>query len=487
MNLRKHFQGPEASLDEQIESYATQRVPTTMRWPRPAILLVLTGNITAMFWFLLGGQLGFLVGWPLLLIPIAYMVLGATLIGGLIMRIASREGLSLPLLSRGLGFGVKGSAVASIVYGINYVFYFIFEGSIVSHALSEFAGIPINSFWATIVFAAIALVALYYSWRGMHSMNLLQRFGLPLFLILFVIGMYMLAKGYVLVGPGEWKATGTVGAAAMWQAMSLVNGQIVFQGLIATDYGRFVKKTVGYRGTSGLMLAELSMCAVVVLLGAFLGFTMLSHFDGNRADAELAATDPGLYFAVIMGFLGVVFAVVTQVRINVMNLYSGSLAFSNAADAMSPRRIGRQWWMVGLIVIGIGVYPLNVLQYTDKFLAVTGIMTNTWIFILLADYYVCRKLMRLAPSENIAFEDGAVRNWNPAGLFAMATGIAVGGIGVFGGYPTYYASFIAMAIGPVVYIPLMIATKGKYYAPADAGPPATVAAAPSVPTIGHQQ
>jgi cytosine permease len=468
MNFKKYFHGPETSLDEQIESFATRRVPVTMRWPRPAILLVLSGNVTAMFWFLLGGQLGFLVGWPLLLIPIAYMVLGATIIGGLIMRIASKEGLSLPLLSRGLGFGVKGSAVASIVYGVNYIFYFIFEGSIVSHALSEFAGIPIDSFWATVVFMLIALVALYYSWRGMHSMNLLQRFGTPIFIILFVIGMYMLASGYVLVGPGQWQATGAVGAASMWQALSLVNGQIVFQGLIATDYGRFVKTSVGYKGTSGLMLAELSMCAVVVLIGAFLGFTMLRHFEKNQGSPELAATDPGLYFAVIMGFLGVVFAVVTQVRINVMNLYSGSLALSNAADVLSPRRIGRQWWMVGLIVIGVGVYPLNVLQYTDKFLAVTGIMTNTWVFILLADYFVCRKWLRLAPDERIEYEEGYVRSWNPAGITAMAAGIMAGGIGVFGAYPSYYASFIAMALGPIVYIPLMVATRGRYYTPSGA-------------------
>ena len=124
--------------------------------------------------------------------------------------------------------------------------------------------------------------------------------------------------------------------------------------------------------------------------------------------------------------------------------------------------------MVGLIIVGIGVYPLNVLQYTDKFLAVTGIMTNTWIFILLADYFVCRKLLGLAPSENIAYEEGQVRSWNPAGLGAMAVGIVVGGFGVFGAYPTYYASFIAMALGPVIYVPLMYATKGKFYTPSAA-------------------
>ncbi|MFA5605924.1 MAG: hypothetical protein AB7O86_00485 [Porticoccaceae bacterium] len=43
------------------------------------------------------------------------------------------------------------------------------------------------------------------------------------------------------------------------------------------------------------MFAELVMCAVVVLVGAFLGFTMLRHFDGTQADPELAATDPGLF------------------------------------------------------------------------------------------------------------------------------------------------------------------------------------------------
>ncbi|MFN6547192.1 allantoin permease, partial [Mycolicibacterium nivoides] len=94
MSVRGYFQGPATSLDDQIESYATTRVPDNQRWRRPAILLVLTGNVTAMFWFALGGQMGFLVGWPTLLIPIAYMIVGATIVGALVMRIASQEGLS---------------------------------------------------------------------------------------------------------------------------------------------------------------------------------------------------------------------------------------------------------------------------------------------------------------------------------------------------------------------------------------------------------
>lgn len=459
MAFSKYFRGPATSLDDQMESYATSRVPGNQRWPSLAILLVLTGNVTAMFWFTLGGQLGFLVGWPQMLIPIAYLIITTTILGALIMRIGNKQGLSMVLLTRGLGFGAKGSAIASIVYGVNYIFYFIFEGSIVSHALSKYFGIGINSPGASVVFAIVGAIALWFAWRGMHSMNVLQKFGMPIFLILFIIGMVMLANGYVLVGPGQWEATNTLGAQAMWQAFSLVNGQIVFQALLATDYGRFTKRTLGYIGTGRIMFTEIMLIAIVMLFGALIAFTILPSLGGD----ELLATDPGYVFATFMLLLGVIFTIITQVRINVMNLYSGSLAFANTWDVLSKRKIRRNWWMVGLFIVGVLLYPINVLKYTDTFLAVTGVMTNTWIFILLADYFVCRKMLKLAKSEVIEYRDGVIRDWNPCGLTAMGLAVAVGAAGVFGMYPVYYASFIAMAIGPVVHVALTVATRGRYY------------------------
>ncbi len=311
----------------------------------------------------------------------------------------------------------------------------------------------LDSIYATAILALLGIVARYASWRGVHSMNILQRYGTPLFLILLVIGMYMIADGYVLVGPGEWEATGGLTGAAIWQAMSLANGQVVFQALMATDYGRFVKRSVSYVGTAGVMLAEMLAIVVVLAFGILLSFTMLRYFTGRTTMPELSATDPGLYFAISMGLLGVFFAVVTQVRINVLNLYSGSLALSTAWDALSPRKIGRPWWMVALLVGSIACYPVNVLQYLDKFLAVTGIMTNTWIFILLADYFICRKLIGYGPTRNIEFREGFVADWNPWGTLGMAAGLAVGAVGVFGLYSSYYASFIAMFVAPIVFVP----------------------------------
>src|SRR5699024_2990508 len=136
----------------------------------------------------------------------------------LIMRIASKEGLSLVLLTRGLGFGAKGSAVASFIYGINYIFYFIFEGSIVSHTLSQYFGIGQNSPTASVIFALVGAAALYFAWRGMHSMNVLQRFGMPIFIGLFIVGIVMLSQGHTIVGPGQWESLSPDDPTVMWQA-----------------------------------------------------------------------------------------------------------------------------------------------------------------------------------------------------------------------------------------------------------------------------
>jgi cytosine permease len=69
LDIRDKFRGPVASIDEQIESFAIERVPANQRWPIPAISLVLLGNVTAMF-FSFGAQQAFLVGWPWLLLPL---------------------------------------------------------------------------------------------------------------------------------------------------------------------------------------------------------------------------------------------------------------------------------------------------------------------------------------------------------------------------------------------------------------------------------
>lgn len=90
------------------------------------------------------------------------------------MKLASKEGLSLNLLTRGLGFGYMGSALTSFIYAINFIFYFLFEGTIVSHAIANYYGIAINSFAGIAIFSIIGLFAIFFVWKGMTSLQFLQ-------------------------------------------------------------------------------------------------------------------------------------------------------------------------------------------------------------------------------------------------------------------------------------------------------------------------
>jgi purine-cytosine permease-like protein len=114
-------------------------------------------------------------------------------------------------------------------------------------------------------------------------------------------------------------------------------------------------------------------------------------------------------------------------------------------------------------LLGVVFYAVNVLQYMDTFLAITGILTNTWVFIILSDYYICRKVLKLAPSDFVEYRQEYLHSWNPAGMISLSVAVIIGALGVFNVYPIYYASFLAMIAGPVLHIVISAATKGKYY------------------------
>lgn len=463
--MKSWFQGPQSiGSAESADEYAVERVPKTYRWPIPAIILVMQGNSTAMFWFIIGASLAYAVGWPGMLAPMAYLLLGSVVIGSLVMRLASREGLSLGLLTRGLGFGYMGSAVTSLIYAINFIFYFVFEGSIVSHSIAYSAGIETGSLAGIGIFAAIGLLSLGFVWRGMASLQFLQTWGVPIFLALFGFGLYQLFSNFDVVIPEQWRPQGESNPAAMWVAMNLVNGLVVFEALMATDYGRFAKPDVSHKGTAAIMVGTLLPAMPVVLCGALFGYTLLPYI--TEGDPLALSADPGYVFATVMGGMGVLFAVITQIRINVLNLYSGSIAIANTVDMVFDYRSGRGLWLVTIWVLGVLLYAFDALSHAAFFLAVTGILTNAWVLIILADYFVCRKLLKLETCSEIEFRKEFLRPWNPCGVCGMGAAVLIGALGVIEVYPVYYSSFIAMAVAPLVHVTLSIASNGKYYRPA---------------------
>lgn len=170
-------------------------------------------------------------------------------------------------------------------------------------------------------------------------------------------------------------------------------------------------------------------------------------------------------FVHVMGLAGVIFVLITQIRINVMNLYSGSLALASGFEVAAHFKPGRPWWMFLVWFFGVVFYATNVINHLGTFLAVAGVLTNTWVLIILADYFICRRMLKLGRAENIEFHEDEVRRWNPCGLISLGVAVLVGAFGIVEIYPIYYASFVAMFLGPILHVLLTVMTKGKFYTP----------------------
>ncbi len=122
-------------------------------------------------------------------------------------------------------------------------------------------------------------------------------------------------------------------------------------------------------------------------------------------------------------------------------------------------------------LFGVVFYATNVINRPGTFLAITGVLTNTWVLIILSDYFICRRWLKLGRTDNIEYREGEVREWNPCGLTSLAVAVFVGALGILEVYPVAYASFLAMVVGPIIHVAMTLATKGRFYTPVprDAG------------------
>ena len=194
MALLDQFRGPATSLDDQIESFSTERVPGHARWPIPAISLVLLGNATAMFFFSFGAQQTFLVGWPMMLLPDRLLLLRrgpdrhADHAHGLPRRTVAepaqpRAGLRQP---RRRGHLVHLRGELHLLLPLRGHDRLPRRSRSTSTSRSTPSAASPSS-------PPSACSPSRFVWRGMHAMSKLQSWGFPIFLVLLAWGLIQLA------------------------------------------------------------------------------------------------------------------------------------------------------------------------------------------------------------------------------------------------------------------------------------------------------
>ncbi|MEP3048818.1 MAG: ATP-binding protein [Roseibium sp.] len=471
--------------NQTLEDYALRfTAKSARRFSSRAISQTAIGAISFLALEAIGGAITLSHGTANAFLAILIGSLVLLFVGLPISRYAIRYGVDIDLLTRGAGFGYIGSTVTSLIYASFTFILFAIEASIMSGALEFAFGVPL---WIGYIISAVAVIPLVT-----HGIKWISRFQIatqPFWIILNILP-------FVFIAFTDWQAVGNwlsfsgidpitqapkTGPSG-WDSINLISfgaASAVILALMAqigeqVDFLRFLpfKDYAKKRYRFALFLAGpgwVVLGAPKMVAGSFLAVLILSH----GVPVEYA-DDPSRMYAVAFGYmipnetmvmlLMAAFVVVAQLKINVMNAYAGSLAWSNFFSRLTHSHPGRVVWLVFNVAIALLLMELGIYGLLEETLGVFSIVAMAWLSAISADLFI-NKPLGLSP-PGIEFKRAHLYDINPVGTGGMllAASLAlIAHFGHFGEVPAALATFMAMAIAFVAVPLIALVTKGKFY------------------------
>jgi hypothetical protein len=405
------------------EDFALEPVPPTSRSHRiRAILNVLGGIPTALVFLATGAELEASHGTGSLLVGIVIVTVLVSILAYVLTLFAARSGLDSDLTSIYAGFGTRGSAMTSLIYSLNFFILFALESDIIATAVNT--QYPDVSRWMVLLLMGIGLLIL--NWRGVSSLAIAMAVTLPVFLGL--LGVFI-AKSST---PEHEPALPTDLSSASLISVCGVLMAFVVNATVSADVGRFLG-----RNTSNGRAALLAVVLQVLSFGGAVGL-------GAWMQRNLGVANPGAAFVLVLGIWGLLAVGASQLRINLINLYAGSLSLSNFGRRAFEWQPGRAIWSVVLAVGGTLLALSNIYENLLDVLTFEAVFTCAWVGVLVV---AILKRRLLAPQDLSARPVAQVDLGGLASLgiaIALAIPIAFGAAGpTVRGFAPFVSLFVA--------------------------------------------
>lgn len=438
--------------EETTSDYTFDRVPREERkmgWL--SITNITFGIATAIFYFQMGSVMALQFGAVNALISAGYAIIVAGILGSIIVYLSAKSGMNVNLLSRG-GFGYIGASLTSLIYASNFIMYCAFEGMILVAAVHAF--FPAIPIWLLIVFFGSLVIPL--NWFGIKQLDKLQKWSLPIFGF-FLITAIVIAFNTPSINPGNfwtYMPEGVqIGGTALLLCIGMQHGIMGLTALIASDYARFLKPKDLKVGSIAIGFIPQIFCfGVMGGLGIWFG-------------VKFAEANPGVYIVTLLGLGGVVFTVLTQVRINITNIYSSSLSLSNFFENMFGFTPGRRFWVVVGGVIAMILMLGGIVDHLQIAMTFQGVALMSWAAVLVTEALVLKKWLKIGPRYYESRQENLFK-WNPVGVIALIVPTIIGTIAALGYMGTFLqntAAFFAALMAAVLTVILGLTTKGRYY------------------------
>ncbi|MFJ5976250.1 purine-cytosine permease family protein [Pseudarthrobacter oxydans] len=462
---------------ESLEDYTLRFAPRSYRkWSAGVVATSALGGIAYLADFSIGANIGIAYGAvnAIFGILVAAVIIFAT--GFPLAYYAARYNIDLDLITRGSGFGYYGSVVTNVIFATFTFIFFALEGSIMAQGLEVGLGIP-----QWLGYAASTVIIIPLVIYGMNTLAKLQVWTTPLWLLLMVVPV-----GYLLVSHPEsintfFAYTGESGdggpnlASVMLAAgvcLSLM-AQIAEQ----IDYLRFMPpRTEANKGAwwRAVILAGpgwVIFGAIKQIVGLFIAIYLIATLDPA---ASATANEPvhqflGVYREMMPAWLAmtlaVVLVVISQIKINVTNAYSGSLAWTNSFTRITKTYPGRMVFVVVNLAIALVLMEANMFDFLNTILGFYANCAMAWVVTVASDIAINKYLLKISPKVP-EFRRGMLYAVNPVGFVSMlaSAGISIAVFfGAFGSAIQPFSPIFAVGLALVLPPVLALATRGRYY------------------------
>ncbi|WP_052269878.1 purine-cytosine permease family protein [Streptomyces sp. MUSC 125] len=458
---------------DTLEDYSLRYAPKSFRrWTPYVVATTALGGIAYLADFAIGGSIAVSHGFSSAAVAILTAAVVIFLTGIPISYYSAKYSIDMDLLTRGAGFGYLGSTLTSVIYASFTFIFFALEGSIMAQALELGLHIPL-----AVGYVVCSLIILPLVVYGMTALSKMQVWTQPIWLVLMVAPFVSIA----VQEPGKFSQfTHFAGDSPTGSAISMLGvgaGAGVALSLIAqigeqVDYLRFMPDKTpenGRRWWAAVLGAGpgwVVLGALKQLGGAFLAFYVAGSIGLGKANEPIQQYVHGFrtFAAPVALGLATFFVILSQIKINSTNAYSGSLSWSNFFSRLTHRHPGRVVYIFLNVGIALALMEGGVFGFLNTVLGFYSNVAIAWIGAVVADLVV-NKPLGLSPSY-IEFKRAHLHHFNPVGfgsmLLASAVSIAAY-FGAFGEYGKAYSPFVALFLAMVLSPLFAVLTRGRYY------------------------
>ena len=219
--------------------------------------------------------------------------------------------------------------------------------------------------------------------------------------------------------------------------------------MFTVDVARFIRREE--RGFGGVFFTAVN--TIFPILVMYLTGIMMLGASGRP--------DPGVTLVRLIGPLGLAVTLVTQVRINLLNLYGGTLGLANFFSRIFGLVPGRQFWVVPFLVVATDIILTPFREHFSQVTIYISIFLCAWVSTLIGERVLVHTRHQLPSWSEV--RRSYLPDYNVVGLVSMWLPVAIACVmasGLFGRHvralavpfsivaPFLLPAAVAAALGP---------------------------------------